>query len=171
MSGFSRKPAERHLARLRLGVSLDHLAYIDTIPVRVLEYECSQAVVLVLKALDDPRAMSFANGVERINVIHHQVGNVEIRSFVARLKSQVQFTLIALQDHEADRTAVLENFLEAKNLGIKTMGLAHIPYGERGGNSSKTDTVTGDIVHRRAFDCKVAIPSPGGAGDMARFVV
>jgi hypothetical protein len=44
------------------------------------------------------------------------------------------------------------------------MGLAHVPYGERGGNSSKTDTVTGDIVHRRASDCKAAIPSPDGAG-------
>jgi hypothetical protein len=76
----------------------------------------------------------------------------------------VQFTLVALEDHEADGIAVLENLLEAKNFGIKIMGLVHIPYGERGGNSSKTDTVTGDIVHRRASDCKVAIPSPGGAG-------
>jgi hypothetical protein len=67
------------------GKALDHLAYIDTIAVRVLEYECSQAVVLVLKALDYPRPMSFANSVERINVIHHQVGNIEIHSFVAWL--------------------------------------------------------------------------------------
>jgi hypothetical protein len=108
--------------------------------------------------------MSLANSMESINVIHHQVGNIEIRSFVAGLQGQVQFTLIALQDHETDRTAVLENLLETENLGIKIMGLAHVPYGERGGNSSKTDTVTGDIVHRRASDCKAAIPSPDGAG-------
>jgi hypothetical protein len=108
--------------------------------------------------------MSLANSVEGINVIHHQVGNIEIRSFVARLQGQMQLTLIALQDHEADRITILENLLEAENLGIKTMGPAHIPYGERGGNSSKTDAVTGDIVHRRASDCKAAISSPDGVG-------
>ncbi|MBB4320487.1 hypothetical protein GGE43_004060 [Agrobacterium tumefaciens] len=145
-------------------VALDNLAYIDTIPVRVLEYKCSQAVVLVLKALDNSYLMSLANSVECINVIHHQVGNIEIRGFVPWLQGQVQFTLIALQDHEADGIAVVENLLEAENLGTEILGLAHIPYGERGGNSSKTDTVIGDIVHRRASDCKVAIQSPDGAG-------
>lgn len=83
----------------------------------------------------------------------------------------MQFTIIAFQYHEADRVSVFKNLLKAKNLGVKIMRLAHVADWKCSGNSSKMNNVTGDIVHRKAFDCKGAATLHTVMVDMARFVV
>jgi len=61
------------------------LADVDAIPVRISEHKCPQAKVLVLQAFDNPCPMSLTNSVERINIVHHQVSYVKIRSLVSGL--------------------------------------------------------------------------------------
>jgi hypothetical protein len=63
-----------------------------------------------------------------------------------RLKREVQLGLILFEDHEADRTSVLENFGEAENLRIEIAGSRDVLDREHRGNSSKADTMT--VAHR-----------------------
>ena len=55
----------------------DRLANIYPVAVGVLEHKRAQTVVLVLDALDDAQSVPLADRVERIDVVHHHVRDVE----------------------------------------------------------------------------------------------
>jgi hypothetical protein len=133
---------------------LERLTYINTIPVRVFEHKRPQPVILILEALDDPRPMLHASGVQPVDIVHHQVGNRERGGWVVGLQGQMQLALVALQNHEADRVSIFEGFRKPQDPGVKIMGPAHVLYGKRYCNSSETDAMINDCAHRRTSTCK-----------------
>lgn len=74
--------------------------------------------------------------------------HIEGSGLVAGLQGQMQFGLILLEDHEADRIAVFEGFAETKDIDVEVVGFAHILDREHGGNSPEANTVIGDVIHR-----------------------
>ncbi|MHC2479314.1 hypothetical protein ACVIKP_001105 [Rhizobium leguminosarum] len=109
--------------------------------------------------------------MQGIDIVHHQVRNIEVRSLVARLQGEMQLPAITLQDHEADRISVLEYFLEAEDIGIKIVGFGHVLDWQHGGNSSETNTVIGDIIHRRTSGCEDAHTLRTVPAEISRFDV
>src|SRR5271166_4778753 len=60
----------------------------------------------------------------------------------------MQLGLIPLEDHEADRIAVLESLREAENFCIEGARSLDVSNGKHRGNSSKANAVIDCIVHR-----------------------
>lgn len=66
-------------------VCLNRLANVNTVAVGVFKHVGPQSVVLVLKALEDSQPILPANRVQGIDIVDHQVDNIEVRSLVVRL--------------------------------------------------------------------------------------
>lgn len=127
---------------------------IDTVAIRVFKHECPQAIVLVLKALDDSQAVLMADGVQRINVVDQEMRDIEFHGFVAGLQAQVQLAVMPLQDHESDGVPVFEDFCEPENLGVEVTGSDHVLHRNRRGDSAELDTVIGGIAYSMVSACK-----------------
>src|SRR5260221_14547923 len=63
--------------KITLTANSDRLAYIDPVAVGILEHKSAQTVVLVLNALDDAQSLLPANRVQRIDVVHHHMRDIE----------------------------------------------------------------------------------------------
>ncbi|MBB3559008.1 hypothetical protein FHX06_000305 [Rhizobium sp. BK512] len=136
---------------------LDYLSDVDTVPVDVFKDESTQAIILVLQVFDDPCAMLLANRMQRIDIVHQQVGNVEVRSLVSFLQGQMQLAAIPLQDHETDGISIFEDFVKAENIGVEAIGFFHVLDGNHSGNPTETDTVISDFIHRITSACEATL--------------
>ena len=126
----------------------DRLADIDAIAVRVLEDKGSEPIVFVLDGFDDAQAIALTNGMQRVGIVDHHVGDVEGSRLVVGLQREMHLGFVPLQDHEADGIAVLERLRKAEYLRIEVVGLYDIFHWEHSGNSPEANAVIGGVVHR-----------------------
>lgn len=102
--------------------------------------------------------MPLAQGMQRIDVIHHQMCDIGVTRPMSRLQRQVQLRLAVAQDDEADRIAIAELDTKAQHAHVEGERAIKVAGGKGRGDPPEADAMAGGVAHR--------VPCSGGVATM-----
>jgi hypothetical protein len=117
----------------------NRLADINAIAVWILKDKGTQAIVFVLEAFDDLQASLLHEAMQMVDVLDHHMRDIEVGRLVVLLKGKMHFGIVALQDHEADGTTILEDLSKSEQIDIEGLSALHVLDGQGRGNAPEPE--------------------------------